>query len=101
MCFVTLTTTTAAIQMITHHYWPPNASTFTVGANIALIILILSCAYTIFINALFKSTPIFFPKNHIQKATITLKSGFISASLFGSKLNFLTGMKNLCKATGE
>ena len=52
MVFVTITTTTAAIEMITHRYWPANASAFTVGANIGLILLILGCTYTIFANSL-------------------------------------------------
>ena len=52
MAFVTLTTTTAAVEMITHHYWPASASSLTVGINVAMIFLILLCTYTIFLNAL-------------------------------------------------
>jgi carbon starvation protein len=52
MVFVTITTTTAAVQMITHQYWPANASTFVIGGNIALIVLILGCTFTIFGNSL-------------------------------------------------
>jgi carbon starvation protein len=48
MAFVTLTTTTAAVQMITHRYWPPNASSFVVGSNVALIVVILALTYTVF-----------------------------------------------------
>jgi len=51
MLFVTFTTTTAAVQMITHHYWPPTASGFLIAANIGLIFLILGCSYTIFVQA--------------------------------------------------
>jgi carbon starvation protein len=51
MIFVTITTTTAATEMITRHYWPPGASRFAIGSNIALIILILTCTLAIFVEA--------------------------------------------------
>ncbi len=48
MVVVTITTTTAGIQMITRNYWPATASRFAVGCNVGLIVLILGCAYIIF-----------------------------------------------------
>jgi carbon starvation protein len=51
MVFVTITTTTAAVQMITHRYWPANANAFVISMNIGLIALILGCSYTILVSA--------------------------------------------------
>jgi hypothetical protein len=47
----TITTTTAAVQMITHRYWPANANAFVISMNIGLIALILGCSYTILVSA--------------------------------------------------
>ncbi len=52
MVFVTITTTTAAVQMITHHYWPATATPLIVGLNTVLIVVIVGCAYVIFAAAL-------------------------------------------------
>src|SRR5690242_14707791 len=51
MAFVTLTTTTAGVEMITHHFWPANAGAITILINEALIVFILACAYFIFAAA--------------------------------------------------
>jgi carbon starvation protein len=51
LIFVALTTTTAAFQMITHGYWPANASRAVIGTNIALMVLIVACGYIIMGNA--------------------------------------------------
>jgi len=51
MAFVIVTTTTAGVQMITRDYWPASASRLIISINIGLILLILACAYTIFVNS--------------------------------------------------
>lgn len=52
MVFVAATTTTAGVEMITHHYWPANANAYTVGINEGLIVFILGCAYFLFLCSL-------------------------------------------------
>ncbi len=52
MIFVTITTTTAAVQMITRHYWPATATPLIVSLNTALIVVMVGCAYVIFAAAL-------------------------------------------------
>jgi carbon starvation protein len=48
LLFVTATTTTAGVEMITRGYWPAGASRFTVVLNSATIVVILACAYLVF-----------------------------------------------------
>jgi len=50
--FVTVTTITAAFQMILNHYWPKSAPEWVVNLNIALMVIIISCALVIFFAAL-------------------------------------------------
>jgi hypothetical protein len=38
--------------MATGDYWPAGASRFVVGLNIALIVVIVACAYVVFGSAL-------------------------------------------------
>src|SRR6185369_15233316 len=45
LTFVTVTTVSAAIQMITHHYWPKTATPFIINLNIALIVVISSSTF--------------------------------------------------------
>ncbi|MBI4386895.1 MAG: carbon starvation protein A [Elusimicrobia bacterium] len=52
MLFVTTTTTLAAYEMIVKNYWPASAGGFIVALNIAMILLIVGCAYVIFLSAL-------------------------------------------------
>jgi carbon starvation protein len=51
LIFVTLTTTTAAFEMLSGRYWPQTASMFVIGLNDAMIVAILACAYLIFGSA--------------------------------------------------
>ncbi len=53
--FVTVTTLTAAFEMIRNHYWPKTATPFMIQLNIALIIIIVSCSFIIFVSAFHKS----------------------------------------------
>lgn len=46
--FVTVTTLTAAYQMIAHHYWPKTATLFMIRFNITLIVLMTLCSLVIF-----------------------------------------------------
>ncbi len=48
MAFVTVTTVTAAAEMVLYHYWPKTASPFIVNTNIALIVVIVGCTLFIF-----------------------------------------------------
>ena len=60
MAFVIATTTTAAVEMISHRFWLASASSLVVASNAALTILILSLSYTIFgcaALAAFRSKP--------------------------------------------
>lgn len=50
--FVTVTTLTAAWQMIANHYWPKSAAPWMVNFNIALIILMVACSFVIFASAI-------------------------------------------------
>lgn len=50
--FVTVTTLTAAYQMIANHYWPKSATPFMVNFNITLIIIMTACSFIIFASAL-------------------------------------------------
>ncbi|MBI4398904.1 MAG: carbon starvation protein A, partial [Candidatus Omnitrophica bacterium] len=56
MAFVTVTTLTAAIQMVLYHYWPPNAPAWVIQINIALMAVITTCALIIFAGAILKIT---------------------------------------------
>jgi len=51
MAFVTVTTITAAAQMILNHYWPRTATSLVVNINIALIVVMVSCSLIIFLGA--------------------------------------------------
>lgn len=50
--FVTITTLTAAYQMIARHYWPKSATPFMVSFNITLIVIMTVCSFIIFAGAL-------------------------------------------------
>jgi len=52
--FVTVTTLTAAFQMIYNHYWPKSATGFIIHLNIFLIAVMVGCAFIIFVGALKK-----------------------------------------------
>ena len=54
MVFVTVTTLTAAAQMILYHYWPKSATPFIVQLNIFLILVMVTCSLIIFFSALKK-----------------------------------------------
>ena len=54
MVFVTVTTLTAAAQMILYHYWPKSATSFTIHLNIALMAVMIACTLVIFFGALKK-----------------------------------------------
>jgi len=54
MVFVTVTTLTAAYQMITRHYWPKTATPFMVNFNITLIVIMTLCAFVVFASAVRK-----------------------------------------------
>ncbi|MBI4431932.1 MAG: carbon starvation protein A [Candidatus Omnitrophica bacterium] len=51
MVFVTVTTLTAAYQMVANHYWPKNATAFIVNLNITLIVIMAGSALFIFWSA--------------------------------------------------
>ncbi|MCB4757204.1 MAG: carbon starvation protein A [Elusimicrobia bacterium] len=68
MLFVIVTTTTAGIQMITRDYWPASASRLVVNINEGLIVLILVCAYTIFVDALVASWRVVMAKATIKSS---------------------------------
>ncbi len=55
MIFVAVTTITAAVQMILHHYWPKTATSFIVQLNSILIMIMIVCSLVVFISALQKS----------------------------------------------
>ena len=54
MAFVTLTTTTAALEMIVKGYWPAGASPAVIGINVALILVFLGCTAVIFAASLLR-----------------------------------------------
>jgi carbon starvation protein len=51
MTFVTLTTFTAAVEMINHHFWLPHPAAWIIGINTSLIVLMMACAGVIFSSA--------------------------------------------------
>lgn len=53
--FVTVTTLTAAYQMIVHHYWPKTAQPWMIQMNISLIAVMAGCSFFIFVSAFLKS----------------------------------------------
>ncbi len=55
LSFVTITTLTAAFQMIVHHYWPKSAAPWMIQLNIALIFIMSACTFFIFGSAFWKS----------------------------------------------
>ena len=55
--FVSITTLTAAYQMISNHYWPKSATLFMIRFNITLIVLMTLCSLVIFISAIRKILP--------------------------------------------
>ncbi len=54
MAFVTVTTLTAAAQMILYHYWPKTASQTVININIVLIFVMVTCSLVIFLGAIQK-----------------------------------------------
>ncbi len=52
--FVTVTTLTAAWQMIVNHYWPKSATPWMVNFNITLIGIMTACSLVIFASAVKK-----------------------------------------------
>lgn len=50
--FVTITTLTAAWQMVSRHYWPKTATPFMVHFNITLIGIMTLCSFVIFASAI-------------------------------------------------
>lgn len=55
LSFVTVTTLTAAGQMILYHYWPKTAPPWMIRLNIALIGIMTACTFFIFASAFLKS----------------------------------------------
>ncbi len=53
--FVTVTTITAAFQMIANHYWPKTATPFIINLNIFLIVVMVGCSFFIFLSAFRKA----------------------------------------------
>jgi len=51
MVFVTVTTLTAATQMVLYCYWPKSATPFIVNLNTGLIVVMVGCALFIFASA--------------------------------------------------
>ena len=51
MVFVTVTTLTAATEMIVYRYWPKTASAHVININITLITIMVGCTLIIFWNA--------------------------------------------------
>jgi carbon starvation protein len=61
--FVSVTTLTAAWQMVRRHYWPATATPFMIHFNIALILVMTACSFVIFTSAL-KKILVSLRKNH-------------------------------------
>jgi len=51
MVFVTVTTLTAAAEMIGFHYWPKSASPLMIHVNVTLILIMVGCSFVIFAGA--------------------------------------------------
>ncbi len=51
MVFVTVTTLTAAAQMVLYRYWPKSATPFIVHLNTGLIVVMVGCSLFIFFSA--------------------------------------------------
>ncbi|MBI4971097.1 MAG: carbon starvation protein A [Candidatus Omnitrophica bacterium] len=61
MAFVTVTTITAAAEMIIYRYWPKSATPLVVNINIALIFVMITCSVVIFAGAIKKWIRLSYP----------------------------------------
>lgn len=69
--FVTVTTLTAAYQMIANHYWPKTATPLMINFNISLIVIMTACSLVIFAAALRR---IIFPKEKLPPSKDIISS---------------------------